>query len=135
MIQIVRDPIDHQAVLTAVSSPRAGALVTFDGRVRDHSRDQEVLHLHYEAYEPMALQEMQKLAVSAKKKWPIEEVAIVHRIGTLEIGQTSVFIAVSSAHRQDAFKACVWLIDTLKETVPIWKKEFFKGGEVWVDSP
>ena len=133
MILVTKDPIEIDSVLQAVESPRAGALVTFDGRVRNHSRSKRVKHLYYEAYTEMALTELSAIRDSALGKWPLEEVAIVHRLGRLDIGETSVFIAVSSAHRADAFAACQFLIDTLKESVPIWKKEFFEDGDEWVD--
>ena len=133
MILVTKDPIEIDSVLQAVESPRAGALVTFDGRVRNHSRSKRVKHLYYEAYTEMALTELSAIRDSALGKWPLEEVAIVHRLGRLDIGETSVFIAVSSAHRANAFAACQYLIDTLKESVPIWKKEFFEDGDEWVD--
>jgi len=133
MILVTKDPIEIDSVLQAVESPRAGALVTFDGRVRNHSRSKRVKHLYYEAYTEMALTELSAIRDSALGTWPLEEVAIVHRLGRLDIGETSVFIAVSSAHRADAFAACQYLIDTLKESVPIWKKEFFEDGDEWVD--
>ena len=133
MILVTKDPIEIDSVIQAVESPRAGALVTFDGRVRNHSRSKRVKHLYYEAYTEMALTELSAIRDSALGKWPLEEVAIVHRLGRLDIGETSVFIAVSSAHRADAFAACQYLIDTLKKSVPIWKKEFFEDGGEWVD--
>jgi molybdopterin synthase catalytic subunit len=133
MILVTKDQIEIDSVIQAVESPRAGALVTFDGRVRNHSRSKRVKHLYYEAYTEMALTELSAIRDSALGKWPLEEVAIVHRLGRLDIGETSVFIAVSSAHRADAFAACQYLIDTLKESVPIWKKEFFEDGGEWVD--
>ena len=102
---------------------KSGALVTFDGTVRDNARGKQVLYLHYEAFPEMAIKEMEKIYDEAMQQWPLEGIAIVHRIGRMEIGDSSVFIAVSSAHRIDAFKACQFTIDTLKTTVPIWKKE------------
>ncbi|HUV13336.1 MAG TPA: molybdenum cofactor biosynthesis protein MoaE [Acidobacteriota bacterium] len=133
MILITQERIDIDSVIQAVQSPKAGAITTFDGRVRNHSRGKRVKHLYYEAYTEMALTELTSIRESALKKWPLDKVAIVHRLGQLEIGETSVFIAVSSAHRADAFAACQYVIDTLKESVPIWKKEFFEDGEEWVE--
>jgi molybdopterin synthase catalytic subunit len=110
-----------------------GATVVFEGVVRNQTRGRKTLYLHYEAYEEMALQQMEALAEQALKQFPIREVALVHRLGRLEIGETSVLIVVASAHRAAAFDACRWLIDTLKQTVPIWKKEHFEDGAVWAD--
>jgi molybdopterin synthase catalytic subunit len=107
--------------------------VTFDGVVREHARGKAVTHLFYEAYPRMALKEMEKIRLEAMSRWPIHEMAIVHRVGRLEIGESSVFVAVSSAHRGDAFEACRHAIDTLKKTVPIWKKEHYRDGEVWIE--
>ena len=133
MILVTQNRIDIDSVIQAVESPEAGAVVTFDGRVRNHSRGKRVKHLYYEAYTEMALTELSAIRESALRKWPLEKVAIAHRLGRLKIGETSVFIAVSSAHRADAFSACQYLIDTLKESVPIWKKEYFEDGEEWVE--
>src|SRR5581483_1504757 len=113
--------------------PEDGAIVMFDGIVRNHSRGRKTLYLDYEAYEPMALAEMAKLRAQALEKFAVREAAIVHRLGRLEVGESSVFIAVFSAHRAAAFEACRWIIDTLKKTVPIWKKEYFEDGAVWAD--
>ena len=135
VIELTRDPIPASKILAAVASERAGAVVTFDGRVRNHSRGRDVLHLHYEAYPEMALREMEKIAEEARRRWNLEGIALAHRLGRLEIGESSVFIAVSSPHRNEAFEACRFVIDTLKRTVPIWKKEYFEGGEVWVEGP
>lgn len=135
MIDVTEKPLDAAAILESVRSPGAGAVVTFDGRVREVSKGRKVTHLVYEAYTSMALQELDKLARESKERWPLEEVSIVHRIGRIEIEESSVFIAVSSAHRADAFAACRFLIDTIKEVVPIWKKEYFEDGAVWVEGP
>jgi len=110
-----------------------GAAVVFEGVVRNHTRGRKTLYLDYESYEEMALQQMDRLAEQAVKQFKIRDVALVHRLGRLEIGETSVLIVVASAHRAAAFDACRWLIDTLKRTVPIWKREFFEDGAVWVD--
>ena len=130
---IVREPIDTQAVLAKLKQPMDGAAVVFEGVVRDHTRGRRTLYLDYEAYEEMALKQMDALAEQALQKFPVRDVAMVHRLGRLEIGEASVLIAVASAHRAAAFDACRWLIDTLKRTVPIWKKEYFEDGAVWAD--
>ena len=130
---IVRERIDTQALLDKVKQPADGAAVVFEGVVRDHTRGRRTLYLNYEAYEEMALKQMDALAEQALQLFPIRDVVIAHRLGRLEIGQTSVLIVVASAHRAAAFDACHWLIDTLKRTVPIWKKEFFEDGAVWAD--
>jgi len=119
-------------VVREVATDKAGAIATFTGTVRDNARGREVEHLEYEAYEGMAEQMMADLAQSLKAKYDIEEVAIHHRTGRVEIGQPSVVIAVSGAHRADALAACKEAIDTLKETVPLWKKEIYEGGEEWI---
>jgi molybdopterin synthase catalytic subunit/molybdopterin converting factor small subunit len=130
---IVREIINTQAVLAKLKQPSDGAAVVFEGVVRDNTRGRRVLYLDYEAYEEMALKQMDTLAAQALQQFPIRDVAIVHRLGRLEIGETSVLIVVASAHRAAAFDACRWLIDTLKRTVPIWKKEYFEDGAVWSD--
>ena len=132
-VALVRDPIDSYRILTGIRQPEDGAVASFDGVVRNNTRGRRTLYLEYEAYEPMAVKEMQELATQALARFSVREVAIVHRLGHLEIGQTSVFIAVASAHRGAAFDACRWLIDTLKRTVPIWKKEFFEDGAIWAE--
>ena len=130
---IVREKIDAQAVIAAIKRPDDGAVAVFEGIVRNHSRNRRTLYLDYEAYEPMALKQLEELAERALTQFAVREVAIVHRLGRLEIGETSVLIVVASAHRGAAFEACRWLIDTLKKTVPIWKKEYFEDGAVWAD--
>ncbi|HTZ82326.1 MAG TPA: molybdenum cofactor biosynthesis protein MoaE [Candidatus Acidoferrales bacterium] len=130
---IVRDRMDAQQTGSALSRPEDGAIVVFEGIVRNHSRGRKTLYLDYEAYEDMALKEMESLAEQALREFKIRDVAIVHRLGRMEIGETSVLIVVASAHRGPAFDACRWLIDTLKRKVPIWKKEFFEDGAVWAD--
>lgn len=134
MVKLVRAQIDKQSVVDQVSDPYCGAIVTFDGVTRNHNQGRTVLHLDYTAYEEMAVSELEKLRSRALHQWPIHEVAIVHRLGRVRIGESSVFIAVASAHRAEAFEACSWLIDNIKKTVPIWKKEFFEGGEVWIET-
>ena len=132
-VSIVRERIDAHATVTSLERPEDGALLVFDGMVRNNSRGRRTLYLIYEAYEEMALNQMRTLAVKAIADFSIRDVAIVHRLGRLEVGETSVLIAVASAHRAAAFDACRWLIDTLKKTVPIWKKEHFEDGAVWAD--
>ena len=133
MVRIVRGRIVPHDIVPKLERPEDGAVVIFDGIVRNHSRGHRTLYLDYEAYEEMALKQMRALADEALKNFAIRNIAVVHRLGRLEIGESSVFIAVFSAHRAAAFDACRWLIDTLKQTVPIWKKEYFEDGAVWAD--
>ena len=130
---IVREAIDTPQTVTGLKRGEDGAALAFEGVVRNQTRGRKTLYLDYEAYEEMALEQMESLAVQAVQQFQIRDVAIVHRLGRLEIGETSVLIAVASAHRAAAFDACRWLIDTLKRTVPIWKKEYFEDGAVWAD--
>jgi molybdopterin converting factor subunit 1 len=130
---IIRAPIDTQSVLNTLKHPEDGAAVVFEGVVRNQTRGRRTIYLDYEAYEEMALQQIEALAEQALKQFAIRDVAMVHRLGRLDIGETSVLIVVASAHRAAAFDACRWLIDTLKRTVPIWKKEYFEDGAVWAD--
>jgi len=134
MFEIVEHPIDAAAVSAAVADAATGATVTFVGTTRDHNDGRAVTGLEYEAYPEMALAELRKIGAELQTRWPIARVAIVHRIGRVPIGEASVVIAVSSAHRVAAFEACHFAIDRLKEVVPIWKKEHFDGGEVWIGS-
>jgi MoaE-MoaD fusion protein len=131
-ILIGADPIDVEQLENEVAHPAAGAIVTFSGTTRRDNVGRRVLRLEYEAYEPMALSEMRKLAHEAGRRWEIVRIAIHHRVGVVEIGETSVAISVAAAHRAEAFEACRFAIDRLKEVVPIWKKEYFEGGEVWI---
>jgi molybdopterin synthase catalytic subunit len=133
LYQLLRDPIDIATLVSHVRAPGDGAIVTFDGFVRDHSHGRRTLYLDYEAYESMALAKMHEIGAALHEKFPIHRAAIVHRLGRLEIGETSVFIAVSAPHRPAAFDASRYAIDTLKRTVPIWKKEYFEDGAVWAD--
>ena len=130
-VALTHDPIDAAKLVDEAKKAEDGAVVVFDGIVRNHSRGRRTLHLDYEAYEKMALRQMRELAGKALKRFAIRQVTMVHRLGRLEIGETSVLIIVASAHRSAAFEACRWLIDTLKTTVPIWKKETFEDGAVW----
>jgi len=134
MFEIVDHLIDAEAVTAAVADRTAGAIVTFIGTTRDHNDGRAVTRLEYEAYPEMALAEMRKIGAAAAERWPITKLAISHRIGVVPIGEASVVIAVSSAHRSAAFAACHFAIDRLKEVVPIWKKEHFVGGTVWIGS-
>lgn len=130
---ITRDVIHGDVVRQKMQCPEDGAIVVFEGIVRNQSRGRHTLFLEYEAYEEMALKQLDALAEEACSRFEIRDVAVVHRLGRLEIGETSVLIAVASAHRAAAFDACRWLIDTIKRTVPIWKKEHFEDGAVWAD--
>jgi molybdopterin synthase catalytic subunit/molybdopterin converting factor small subunit len=130
---IVREAIDTPQSVAGLKRGEDGAALAFEGVVRNKTRGRKTLYLDYEAYEEMALEQMESLARQALQQFQIRDVAIVHRLGRLEIGETSVLIAVTSAHRAAAFDACRWLIDTLKRTVPIWKKEYFEDGAVWAD--
>jgi MoaE-MoaD fusion protein len=133
LFALVRDAIDTAGLARDVRAGHDGAVVTFDGFVRNESSGRLTLYLAYEAYEPMALSKMREIGHAIREKFAIDRLAIVHRLGRLEIGETSVFIAVSAAHRAAAFDACRFAIDTLKRTVPIWKKEFFEDGAVWAE--
>ncbi len=133
LVALVREPIDAAAIERSVKAGADGAVCVFDGLARDNTRGRPTLHLDYEAYEEMALRQLQLLRSEAIERFGVREVAIVHRLGRLAIGETSVLIAVASAHRAAAFEACRWIIDTLKKTVPIWKLEQFVDGAVWAD--
>jgi molybdopterin synthase catalytic subunit/sulfur carrier protein ThiS len=130
--RLVQGPIDVPALLAQVERPEAGAIASFVGTVRASSRDREVVHLEYEAYEGMAEEVMEQLAAALQVKYELCEVAIAHRVGRVGIGEASVAIAISAPHRQDALAACTEAIDTLKNTVPLWKKEVYQGGEEWI---
>jgi MoaE-MoaD fusion protein len=130
---IIRESIDTQRELESIKRGEDGAAVVFEGVVRNQTRGRKTLYLDYEAYEEMAQRQMENLAEQALKQFQVRDVRLVHRLGRLEIGETSVLIVVVSAHRAAAFDACRWLIDTLKRTVPIWKKEYFEDGAVWAD--
>ena len=134
MIQIADKAIDIQACIDAAQSERAGAVDVFIGTVRNHNNAKEVVRLIFETYDTMAVKKMQELADQAREKWEIEKIVMVHRKGTLEIGDVAVVIAVSTPHRAASFEACQWLIDTLKQVVPIWKREVYKNGEEWLEA-
>ena len=133
MIEITHNPIDHAAITDRVRSDQAGAVCSFLGTVREMTGDRQTVALDYEAYPEMALKTMADLEREARDRWPILGLALVHRVGHLDLGEISVVVAVSCPHRHQAFDACRWLIDTLKESVPIWKKEVWAdGSEEWV---
>ncbi len=131
--EITRAPLDVAQIARRVVPETCGAIVTLDGFVRQYTKERETLYLEYEGYEPMALREMKKLIEQAHAQFEIANVGIVHRLGKLEIGETSVVISVAAPHRRAAFEACEWLIKTLKRTVPIWKKEVYATGESWIE--
>ncbi len=131
--KITTEPLDVGAIARKIVPASCGAIVTLDGFVRQFTKGRETEYLVYEAYEPMALKEMEKLVARAHAEFEIENVGIVHRLGRLEIGETSVVISVAAPHRRAAFEACEWLIKELKRTVPIWKKEVYRGGETWIE--
>ena len=133
MVSLVREPIALAALQGTAAQD--GALAFFVGVVRNENAGRPVLRLEYEAYEEMALSEMQAIDREARRRWPITEIRIVHRLGRMEIGEASVAVAVASPHRDEAFEACRFVIDTLKKTVPIWKKEFYADGAVWLEGP
>jgi molybdopterin synthase catalytic subunit len=130
-IALTRQPIDAETIVAAAKQGEDGAVVVFDGIVRNNTRGRQTLYLDYEAYEEMALKQMEELAAEARLRFGVRQVTMIHRLGRLMVGETSVLIVVASAHRAHAFDACRWLIDTLKKTVPIWKKETFADGAVW----
>jgi molybdopterin converting factor subunit 1 len=132
-VSIIREPIDTLAALDRMKRGEDGAAVVFEGVVRNQTRGRKTLYLDYEAYADMALRQMEGLREQALKQFQVRDVVLIHRLGRLTIGETSVLIVVASAHRAAAFDACRWLIDTLKRTVPIWKKEYFEDGAVWAD--
>ncbi|HUV70763.1 MAG TPA: molybdenum cofactor biosynthesis protein MoaE [Terracidiphilus sp.] len=133
VIALTRERIDAETLVAAAKRGADGAVVVFDGIVRDNTRGRRTLYLDYEAYEEMALKQMKGLADEARERFGVREVRLAHRLGRLDVGETSVLIVVASAHRAAAFEACRWIIDTLKKTVPIWKKETFEDGAVWAD--
>jgi molybdopterin synthase catalytic subunit len=133
-VQLTHDPIDTQAVGRRVEASGCGAVVLFVGTVRDNALGNQVLYLEYEGYAPLAEKELARIAAEAEARWGVA-VAVAHRLGRLEIGEASVAVAVAAPHRAEGFDACRWVMDTLKATVPIWKKEFFAGGAHWIEGP
>ncbi|MBI2357523.1 MAG: molybdenum cofactor biosynthesis protein MoaE [Deltaproteobacteria bacterium] len=132
MFRVTDKALNLQELVDYVTDPQAGAIVTFIGTTRNQNEGRQVLSLDYEAYPEMAEKELKRLGQEAGKRWNIQRMAIVHRVGRVEITEPSVIIAVSAAHRDDAFQACRFAIEEIKKTVPIWKKEVFEGGEVWI---
>jgi MoaE-MoaD fusion protein len=133
VVYLTRERIDAEKLVAEAKASEDGAVVVFDGIVRNHSRGRQTLYLDYEAYEEMALKQMRELAATARERFGVRHVTLVHRLGRLGIGETSVLIVVASAHRAQAYEASRWIIDTLKKTVPVWKKETFVDGVVWAD--
>lgn len=133
MVSLTRSPIDLAAL--QATAPTDGALCLFVGVVRDHHDGRAVSHLEYEAYEEMAQAELQAIEQAARARWRVGDLRIVHRLGRLAIGEASVAVAVAAPHRAEAFEACRYAIDTLKKTVPIWKKEFYLDGSAWIEGP
>ncbi|PHU14436.1 Molybdopterin synthase catalytic subunit [Capsicum chinense] len=136
LIEILEEnsPIDFNKYIGYVSSPKCGAIATFAGTTRDSFDGKEVLELRYEAYIPMAIRCLKSLCTSARTSWDIHSIAVAHRLGTVPVGETSVFVAISSVHRADSLDACKFMIDELKASVPIWKKEVYTNGEVWKEN-
>ena len=133
MFQLTNDVINTFAVTQNLKSGEDGALVVFEGVVRNNARGKSVRFLEYEAYEPMALKKLEEVGLLTKSKFDIRDIAIVHRLGHMEVGECSTLIIIASAHRAEAFDACRFAIDTIKQIVPIWKKEFYADGEVWIE--
>ena len=135
MIEITDRALDPEEITESVRRDSNGAVVTFLGTTRDSTRGREVLHLEYEAYQPMAEKKLSEIADEMQERHGVEDIALFHRTGRLEIGEISLVVAVASPHRKAAFAACQYAVDRIKQTVPIWKKEYFVGGEVWIESP
>jgi len=133
VFRLTREPIDIRKVADSLQKPEDGAVIVFEGVVRNHSEDKAVRFLEYEAYEPMALAKLEEIGARAKGDYAIRDISIIHRLGRMDIGECSVAIAVAAAHRGPAFDACRFAIDTIKQIVPIWKKEFYEDGEVWIE--
>ena len=133
LIQITREPLDRNALIASVADPGVGGIVVFEGVVRDNARGKQVRYLEYDVYPEMAVQQIREILAEAERRWNVDRVAVAHRIGRLEIGEASVIIVVATPHRAEAFEACRYIIDTLKTTVPIWKKEVAMNGEEWVE--
>ncbi|SRR6266487_2367237 len=133
LIQLTREPLQRDELIAVVSHSSVGGIVVFEGVVRDNARGKQVRYLEYDVYEEMAEQQIRSIITEAQQRWGVERVAVAHRFGRLEIGEASVIIVVASPHRGEAFDACRYIIDTLKSTVPIWKKEVATNGEEWVE--
>jgi len=133
VFRLIREPIDVRKITESLKKPEDGALVVFEGVVRNNSQDKAVRFLEYDAYESMALKKMEEIGSRAKSEFAIRDIAIIHRLGHMDVGECSIVIVVASAHRASAFDACRFAIDTIKEIAPIWKKEFYEDGEVWIE--
>ncbi|HYT36738.1 MAG TPA: molybdenum cofactor biosynthesis protein MoaE [Ktedonobacteraceae bacterium] len=133
IIQLTREPLNRDTLIRAVSHPGVGGIVVFEGVVRDNARGKQIRYLEYEVYPEMAEQQIRTIVAEAERRWGVERVAVAHRFGRLEIGEASVIIVVAAPHRAEAFDACRYIIDTLKTTVPIWKKEVASNGEEWIE--
>jgi len=133
LISITGEPLDRNVLIAAVSHPSVGGIAVFEGVVRDHARGKQIRYLEYDIYPEMAVKQIRAIIDEAQRRWGTERVAVAHRIGRLEIGETSVIVVVATSHRAEAFEACRYIIDTLKTTVPIWKKEVATSGEEWVE--
>jgi molybdopterin synthase catalytic subunit len=133
LIQITREPLDRDALVAAVTHPGTGGIVVFEGVVRDNARGKQVRYLEYDVYPEMAIKQVRAIVAEAEQRWGARHVAVAHRVGRLEIGEASVIVVVATPHRAEAFEACRYIIDTLKATVPIWKKEVATSGEEWVE--
>jgi molybdopterin synthase catalytic subunit len=133
LISITHERLDRDALVAAVTHASVGGIVVFEGVVRDNARGKQVRYLEYDVYPEMAVQQIREIVAEAERRWGVERVAVAHRVGKLEIGEASVIIVVASPHRGEAFDACRYIIDTLKTTVPIWKKEVATNGEEWVE--
>lgn len=133
IIQLTREPLKRDSLIEAVSHPSTGGIVVFEGVVRDNARGKQVCYLEYDVYLEMAEQQIRTIITEAERRWGVERIAVAHRFGRLEIGEASVIIVVATPHRSEAFEACRYIIDTLKTTVPIWKKEVASNGEEWVE--
>ena len=134
MIEITNRVLNYNEICSIVGNHSSGAVVTFFGITRKFNNNRNVLYLEYEAYQPMSDKMLARVACKAKEKWPIENLSIIHRIGRIEVGEISLVVVVTSSHRKEALLACEYTINRIKTNVPIWKKEFFEGGEVWIES-
>jgi molybdopterin synthase catalytic subunit len=132
-VAVTSQPLDSEALVALVDAKRDGAVVTFAGLVRNHNQGRQVEFLEYEAYQPLAIRALQRIVDEARELWPEARVAVHHRLGRLEIGEASIVIAAASPHRSDAFAACRYTIERVKQIVPIWKREHFDGGDVWLE--
>jgi molybdopterin synthase catalytic subunit len=132
-VAVTSEPLDSNALAALIDATGDGAVVTFAGVVRDHNQGRHVQFLEYEAYEPLAVRALQRIVDEARELWPGARIAVHHRLGRLDIGEASIVIAAASAHRRDAFAACRYTIERVKQIVPIWKREHFDGGEVWLE--